>query len=189
LFFTKNAFRQIGQDRTGAMQFAVMLYCPSSSATARHRPITALFVEEYAPRPPSEAKPITDEIKMMRPNVFFHPGHQVARERHAGSEIQLEDAIPIFIFDLIDRLRHVAAGVVHQDVDLAEGVRRAIREAFHVFAFRHVGDKRGDAAVEPLADFCSAVRSSSSWRLEMTTDPPASAKPRAIALPMPLLRR
>ena len=36
------------------------------------------------------------------------------------SQVQLDDPVPVFVGDLVDRLRQIAAGIVHQNVDAAQ---------------------------------------------------------------------
>ena len=58
---------------------------------------------------------------MIRPQRRFHAGRQGAAEGHATGEVQFHQAVPVFIANLVDRLRQVVPGIVDQDIDLAQG--------------------------------------------------------------------
>ncbi len=74
------------------------------------------------------------------PSLRLHPWHERPGQAHHGGEIDLDDTVPDFVVDHIDRLRGVDAGVVHQNVDRAKGPERLGREQVGLLTAGKVGD-------------------------------------------------
>ena len=65
---------------------------------------------------------------------------------------EFDQVVPDVIVDLFDGLWLVAARVTHQNVDSAEGMDGRFGQPLHVVAARHVGDDRGHAGFQPVAN-------------------------------------
>jgi hypothetical protein len=81
------------------------------------------------------------------------PGTMARVRRHHGGEIDLDIAVPDFVGDLVDGLRVVDAGVVDENVDLAEALFGFCGQRFHCGTIRHVGDHPFDFDAQSCANF------------------------------------
>ena len=62
-----------------------------------------------------------DPMWMIRPQRFSRIAGESARVRAMPAhKVELDQAIPVFVLDLFDRLRRIAAGVVDQDINPAK---------------------------------------------------------------------
>ncbi len=86
------------------------------------------------------------------PLAGFHAGDDGAGEGHDGGEVHLDVAVPDFVGDFVDGLGIVDAGVVDEDVDLAEAFFGFDGEGFDGGAVGHVGDHPFDFDAEACAD-------------------------------------
>ncbi len=90
---------------------------------------------------------------MMRPHLRFHAWHHGAGQGHHGSEIHLDVSVPHFVGDFLDGLRIVDAGVVDEDVDLAESLLCFHGQRLHGCTVGQVGHHPFDFDVQSRADF------------------------------------
>ena len=122
------------------------------------------------------------------PAPLLHPRHDRPGQGHHAVEVQLDAVVPVLVPDLVDRLGDVPAGVVDQDVDLAEPLQGRPGHPVDVVALGHVGRDALDADARLAANLLAPRPvSGSSLRLQRNRSAPARANPAAIARPMPLL--
>jgi hypothetical protein len=89
----------------------------------------------------------------MRPHLrAFMPGTTARVRAHHGGEVHLDVAVPDLVGDLIDGLRVVDAGVVDEDVDLAEPLLGFDGQGFDGGTVRHVGHHPFDFHAQAFAD-------------------------------------
>ena len=79
-------------------------------------------------------------------------------------QVDLHDAVPDVVGDLVDRLRLVGAGVVDEDVHAAHLLQGRLRQPANVGAFAHVGD---DISAAPPGAFENLIQ----CRLELVLMP------------------
>jgi hypothetical protein len=99
-------------------------------------------------------------------------------------EVDVDDLVPLVFRELLGGLDDVEAGVVDENVDLAEPLDSKLMSSSQ--ALRSEVSTRVAAASPPAFTISSAVCSACSRVLEhVTTEAPALASPSAIALPKP----
>jgi hypothetical protein len=170
------------------MQLTVIPNGPSSSDIARASPISPDFVAEYAPRPGFETRPMMDEMWMMRPQLrdficginardsAMHDERFNSRISSHFSSVISSTVCGTFDPALLTRISMRPNAFSAESASLPMSPR-CVMSATKYFAWTPV----------PFWICATACSSSFAWRLEMTTFAPASANPRAIARPRPLL--
>ena len=114
------------------------------------------------------------------PFALLHPRPDQAREADRGEQLQVEVVLPDLVGDLLRGHRPRLAGVVDQDVDLAERLDDAVEGLRDVVGLRHVALERRDlAALRGRRDGsfgCASVRGCARgwphWRRRRRTPSP-----------------
>ena len=103
------------------------------------------------------------------------------RQANSAHDVRVKKTLPIFVRDLAERLWFEYPKIVHEDI----GFGYALYQSGHTRRGREIG---GDALHFDFRHvLCEPLSRGADARLTavMTTAAPASAKPRAIANPMP----
>ena len=113
-------------------------------------------------------------------------GEEGADRMDRAPQVYAHHPLPVLARDLPAVSRDIDAGVVHEDVDRAEGVERRRRQRVHRCLVTDVG-RHAQHVLALVRNLSTATARRFSFGLASTTRMPAAAKERAIDRPMPVL--